>query len=95
MNVLFPHLKSMNKKEINEILKEKFLTKEKFVEHIENLVKDSGLNYIDAIVFYCETHNVEIETVPKLINRQIKEKLQLDATDLNFLVSPSRARLPI
>lgn len=95
MNTVFLNQRVMNKKEIDEILREKFLTKEKFVEHIENLVRDSGLNYIDAIVFYCETNNVEIETVPKLINRQIREKLQLNATDLNFLVSPSRARLPI
>ncbi len=84
----------MNKKEIELILKEKFLTKEKFVEDIEQLVKLSKLNYIDAILHYCEENNIEIETVPKLINRQIKEKLELDATDLNFLRTRPQARLP-
>ena len=51
------------------------------------------MNYIDAIVFYCETHEIEIESVPKLISKPLKEKLKYDAQKLNYIKKTSRAKL--
>jgi len=66
-----------------------------FIRIIERLVKDDGLDYIDAVIFYCEQNNVEIETAASIIRNStyIKSNIQIEAENLNFL--PKRARLPI
>ena len=86
---------SMNK-ELDKALKEKFLCQTKFTKDIENLVKsDPDFNYIDAIVYYCDKNKIELESVPKLISKPLKEKLKAEAMNLNFLKRTSRARLPL
>tara|TARA_A100001201_G_scaffold58369_2_gene56111 strand:- start:90 stop:350 length:261 start_codon:yes stop_codon:yes gene_type:complete len=86
----------MPNKEVDKALKDKFLCQTKFTKDIENLVKtDPDFNYIDAIVFYCEENKIELESVPKLISKPLKEKLKAEAVELNFLKRTSRARLPL
>ena len=70
--------------EIKEELSSKFLCPQKFAQDIESIVKASKINYIDAIVTYCEENNIEVETVSKLISKPLKEKLKHNATELNF-----------
>ena len=86
----------MPNKEVDKALKDKFLCQTKFTKDIENLVKtDPDLNYIDAIVYYCAENKIELESVPKLISKPLKEKLKAEAVELNFLKRTSRARLPL
>jgi|TARA_B100001059_G_scaffold234227_1_gene276205 hypothetical protein len=82
-------------KEVNELLKEKFLCQNKFTSDIETLVLNSELNYIEAIITYCEENNIELESVNKLISKPLKEKLKAEALDLNYLKKTTRSRLPI
>jgi len=82
-------------KEIDEALNKKFISKDKFAEEIERLVLKTKLNYIDAIVMYCEDNDIEIETVNKLINKPLKEKLRFNATELNYMKKTSKGKLPI
>ena len=70
---------------INDALEENFMTASKFSLEIENIVKDGSLNYIEAIVMYCEEKSIEIEGVNKLINKPLKEKLKYEAQKLNFI----------
>lgn len=79
---------------INQSLETNFLSKEKFAVDIEEIVSNSNLNYIDAIVEYCEKNGVEIEVAVKLISKPLKEKLRYDATELNYLKRTSRGKLP-
>ena len=51
------------------------------------------MNYIDAIIHYCDENEIELETVPKLISKPLKEKLKFDAQQLNFIKRTSRAKL--
>jgi hypothetical protein len=81
--------------EIKEELSSKFLCPQKFAQDIESIVKASKINYIDAIVTYCEENNIEVETVSKLISKPLKEKLKHNATELNFLKKTTRAKLPL
>ena len=83
------------KKEINEELNKKFVSKEKFAEEIESLVLRTKMNYIDAIVEYCEVNNIEVDTVGKMISKPLKEKIKYDAMELNFLKKTTRAKLPL
>ena len=82
-------------KEINEELSKKFVSKEKFAEEIESFVLRTQMNYIDAIVEYCEINNIEVDTIGKMISKPLKEKIKYDATELNFLKRTTRAKLPL
>jgi hypothetical protein len=81
--------------ELNEELNKKFISKDKFAEDIESLVLKTKMNYIDAIVEYCEENSIEMESVSKLISKPLKEKIKRDATELNFLKKTTRAKLPL
>ena len=85
----------MPKTETNDELNKKLLSKDKFAEDIEHLVMSSKMNYIDAIVEYCDQNSIEIETVNKLISKPLKDKLKYDAQELNYLKRTSRAKLPV
>jgi len=85
----------MNDK-LKEELDSKFLCPQKFAQDIENIVKESKINYIDAIVTYCEENSIEIDTISKLVSKPLKEKLKNDAIELNFLKKTTRAaKLPL
>ena len=82
-------------KELEKVIEKKFLTPQKFAIEIETIVANEDMNYIDAICYYCEINNLEIESVTKLVSKPLKEKLKYDAQELNFMKKTSRARLPI
>ena len=51
------------------------------------------MSYIDAVVWYCEQNDIEIETVGKFISKVLKEKIESEARDLNYL--PKVGKLPV
>jgi len=69
------------------------MTSQKFSLLIEETVKEKKLSYMDAIVWWCEKNEMEIEVAAKLCNGVIKEKLRYEAEELNYL--EKSARLPI
>ena len=81
--------------EINEELNKKFISKDKFAEEVEALVLSTEMNYIDAIVEYCQDNGIELDTVGKLVSKPLKEKIKYEAMELNFLKRSSRAKLPL
>ena len=82
-------------KELEQAIESKFLTPQKFAMEIEKIVAEDELNYIDAILHYCETNSLEVESITKLISKPLKERLKWDATRLNFMKRTSRAKLPL
>ena len=82
--------------ELEKELEKKFFCPSKFAQDIENLVlENKGMSYIDAIVNFCDTNSIDVESVPKLISKPLKEKLKYEAMELNFLKRTSRAKLPL
>ena len=71
----------------------KLMTPTKFSMRIEKLAKESESTYLDALLDYCEKNSVEPEQVKPLITKSLKEKLEVNARELNFL--PKVATLPI
>ena len=57
--------------------------------------RNGSLNYIEAIISYCEENEIEFESVPKLLSKTLKEKLKYDAQRLSFMKRSSRAKLPV
>ena len=84
-----------NPKGIDEAINKKFVSKEKFAEDIENLVLNTNMNYIEAIVQYCEDNEIEIESANKLISKPLKEKIRCVATELNYMKKTSKGKLPL
>ena len=66
-----------------------------FASEIEELVWQLDINYMEAVLLYCERSGLELETAASLVkmNAALKGKMQGEAEDLNFL--PKVARLPI
>lgn len=60
---------------------------------VEQKVIDTGMSYIDVIVDLCETHEIEFELLKSTLNKNIKEKVELEAKRLNMMldneISPS------
>ena len=82
--------------ELEKVLESKFFCSSRFAQEIESLVqRNEDMNYIDAIIHFCEQQNIDVESVPKLISKPLKEKIKYEAMELNFLKRSSRARLPI
>jgi len=81
-------------KELEKVLEDKFFCPSRFAQEIERLVQtEENVNYIDAIIIFCEKNNIDLESVPKLISKPLKEKIKYEAMELNFLKKTSRARL--
>ena len=80
---------------IDEVFEENFMTAAKFSVEIEKIVKDSNLNYIEAVVQFCEDKNIEFEGINKLISNPLKEKLKYEAQRLNFMKQTSKALLQL
>ena len=86
----------MPKNELEKVLESKFFCPARFAQEIEALVQvNKDMNYIDAIVDFCDQNNIDVEAVPKLIPKPLKEKIKYEAQDLNFMKKTSRAKLPI
>ena len=63
---------------------------------IEGVVKEKRpITYMDAIVWYCEENNIEIETTTRLISKSLKEKIKLEATNLRMLKYQKCGQLPV
>ena len=86
----------MAENELEKVLENKFFCPARFAEAIESLVlNNKEMNYIDAIVHFCEQNSIDLESVPKLISKPLKEKIKCDAQQLNFMKKTSRAKLPV
>ena len=84
------------KNELEKVMESKFFCPARFAEEIESLVLlNKDMNYIDAIVYFCEQNKIEVDAVPKLISKPLKEKIKYDAQELNFMKRTTRAKLPI
>ena len=82
--------------ELEKALKDKFFCPAKFAQEIEQLVlNQEDMNYIDTIVYFCDLNAIDLESVPKLISKPLKEKIKYEASELNFLKRSSRAKLPL
>ena len=80
--------------ELEKVLEKKFFCPTRFAQSIEKMVLDNPqMNYIDAIIHFCDQNSIDLESVPKLIPKPLKEKIKYQAQELNFLKRTSRAKL--
>ena len=67
------------------MIEDKFLTKSKFTKLIEKTVSDLSIPYMEAILHVCDKNGIEPEDVKKFVSPVIKNKVEAEAMNLNFL----------
>jgi len=77
------------------IQKEVIMNSKEFSLKIESIVKEKRITYMDAVVLYCEENDIDTSTVSPLISKSLKEKIQVEATNLKMLKIPRCGVLPI
>jgi KaiC/GvpD/RAD55 family RecA-like ATPase len=70
-----------------------FKNSNEFSLHIEQLVQEKRLNYMDAVLDYCQENSLEPSDISKLINKSLKDKLEMNFRELNYL--PKQAQLDV
>ena len=64
-----------------------------FMENIENLVQQTKMTYIDAVMHYCEENKLEPETAGKMIGGKLKQNIQEEAEELHLIQRTSKLPL--
>jgi hypothetical protein len=75
------------------IITKKFRSPNEFSLHIEERVFREKIGYMDAVIQYCTEVDIDIESISKLINQSLKDKIQTEAEDQNYL--KKRGKLPL
>ncbi len=68
-------------------------TTKTFSLEIESIAKEKRVSHMEAVLWYCKKEDIEPDTVGSLISKSLKEKIEANARELNFL--PRQAQLPI
>ena len=67
---------------------------ESLVSYLPTFVTNLFTNtYNTDFVELSEINSIDLQSVPKLISKPLKEKIKYEAQDLNFLKKTSRAKL--
>ncbi|MAL45499.1 late promoter transcription accessory protein [Hyphomonas sp.] len=65
-----------------------------FSKKVENVVRERGGTYLEAVIELCEKHEIEPGIVAKSLSKPIIEKLKVEGQDLNILPK-QETQLPI
>lgn len=67
----------------------------RFLREIENICKTDRITYMDAVVYFCEQNNIEIESMADVIcnNALLLSRIQEEAEQLNYIEKTTRLPL--
>ena len=68
-------------------------TTKTFSLKIESIAHEKRITHMEAVLWYCKKEGIEPDTVGNLISKALKQKIEANARDLNFL--PRHAQLPV
>ena len=69
------------------------MTPKQFALQIEKIASKKKITHMEAVLDYCREKEIEPDQITHLINRNLKDKIKMNAQDLNFL--PKTATLPV
>lgn len=76
------------------IITKRFRSPNEFSLYIEEIVQVEKIKYMDAVIKYCNEIDIDVESIAKLINNSLKDKIQIEAEEQNFL-KKKRGKLPL
>lgn len=70
-----------------------FKTAAQFSMHIEQLAAEKKITHMEAVLKYCEENFIEPDEIKSLINKPLKDKIEIDMREANLL--PKLATLDV
>ena len=64
-----------------------------FSLEVEKIAKEKNITHMEAVLEHCRIQEIEPDSVTRLITKSLKDKIEANARDLNFI--PRQAKLPI
>lgn len=71
------------------------MTKKRFSSAVEMLVATKNLSYIDAITHIVEERGMEYSNVKRLLSDSIRQKLEVEASELKLITTTPGNKLPL
>ena len=71
------------------------MNSKKFGLLIESIVKEKKISYLEALVLFCDKNEIDPSTISPMINKALKEKIQIEAEKLKLIKGTPCATLPI
>ena len=70
-----------------------FKNTNEFALFIEKIVQDKKMTHMEAVLKYCEENYIDPEDISSLINKSLKQKIELNMIEANML--PKRGSLDL
>lgn len=70
-----------------------FKNTNEFALFIENIVQEKKVSHMDAVLLYCEKNFIDPEDISSLINKNLKQKIELNFMEANML--PKKGKLDL
>lgn len=70
-----------------------FKNTNEFSLFIESVVQEKRISHMDAVLLYCEQNFIDPEDISSMINKNLKQKIELNMIELNYL--PKKGTLDI
>lgn len=64
-----------------------------FSLHIEQMASEKRMSHMEAVLKYCEENFIEPDEIKSLINKPLRDKIEIDMREANLL--PKQATLDI
>ena len=64
-----------------------------FSLHIEKMATEKRMTHMEAVLKYCEENFVEPDEIKSLINKPLRDKIEIDMREANLL--PKQAALDV
>lgn len=75
------------------VITKKFRSPNEFSLYIEEKVIKEKIGYMDAVISYCGEVDIDVESISKLVNQSLRDKIRTEAEEQNFL--KKRGKLPL
>lgn len=79
----------------NTTLLNMFDTSKEFSLYIDSVVKEKRISHMDAVLYYCKENFIDPQDIKKLINKSLKDKIKVNATELNYFPKPATLDLDV
>jgi hypothetical protein len=70
-----------------------FKNTNEFALFIESIVQEKRISHMDAVLLYCEQNFIDPEDISRMINKNLKQKIELNMIEQNYL--PKKGSLDI
>lgn len=66
-----------------------------FVREIENIKEKYSMDYLEALLYYCDIHSLEEEQIAQFVVGPLKERVAKEARSMNLISQNETLTLPL